>query len=145
FGLHKILPQLVTAQALATLCAMAPVSRFAELARQRAIDFLLSGQPGARDLDRFGFNPMALHAWMRCSYSDHPRKHEIKGLLGDMLAGMTGAPDFQLTTPVQVEGKPVLLVPLELFVRDHAMYRCYAHAIAGAREHFHTVGVGISG
>ena len=145
FGLHRVLPQVVTAQAVATLCAMAPVSPFADRARERALAFLLSGEAKVQDLARFGFNPMVLHAWMRCSYADHPRKHDVKTLLGEMLATMTTVPEFELATPQPQDGKPVLLVPLESFVGDHAMFRCYANAIQAAGERFHTIGLGVQG
>jgi hypothetical protein len=145
FEYHHVLPELVTAQAVATLGAMAPVSDVADKARNKAIDFLNSGQPTPENLSKFGLNGMVTAAWMNCSYADHPKKHQVKSYLSAVMDQILDLPNvFSLpTTPKAIQGKPVMLVLLESFSRDHSMYRCYAELLKATQNYFYTVGAGI--
>lgn len=146
FSLAKALPELVAAQAVATLGAVALVSTEAEAARGAAVELLLSGALPPGVLRKFALPRMLLNAWMRCSYAEHPRKHAVKPWLAEALGAGIGLPaTFQLAPPAQVNDKPVLLIPVEVMVRDHAMFRCYSPMVSACRERFHTVGLGIDG
>ena len=68
FAIYKVLPELVAAQAMATVCAVAPVSHLAEQAQKSALMLLQSGQVTTQAVTRFGFNPMVAKAWLRCSF-----------------------------------------------------------------------------
>jgi hypothetical protein len=145
FQYYAHAPNVVLAQAVASLVDLALVSERADQARNAAIDLLISDKPQVGQLSRNkGFN-LVPTAWMRCSYADHRLKHKVKPFLGQALARIYDFPKSFLMPAESgsVEGKPVLLIPLEGMTRNHAMYRCYANMIASCRKHFYTLGVGL--
>lgn len=138
-------PDLVLAQAVACLADLALVGAKADDARRQAIDFLLSGKVKPEQLSRYQGINLVAQAWMRCSYADDARKHQIKPFLSQALERMVGLPKTFLlpAAPGCVDGKPVLFIPLEGMTRSHAMYRCYAEMIRACQAHFYTVGLGM--
>lgn len=145
FGFHTYFPSLIFAQAVACLIDLGLVSARADKARRQALDFLLTAHPKPEQLSHYQGINLISGAWMRCSYLDDERRHQVKPLLTQVLERMVKLPaSFLLprTTGLH-DGKPVLFMPLEGMVRDHAMYRCYAELIRGCRRRFFTVGLGI--
>jgi len=150
FQFHGVLPDLVVAQAIATISGVALVGAHSRQALDQALALL--SEPGDISLDvvaRFGVGLQTLEAWMRCSYADNPDKHKVKPFLtryiektmalsvgkmpvrGEMMP-LRGAPD-----------KPLLVVPLESFSDTHAMFRCYADVLEACRTDFYTVGLAL--
>ncbi len=139
-------PDLVLSHAVGCLVDLALVSEEANKARQSAIDFLLGTTINYGHLSRHkGVNLLSL-AWMRCSYADDARRHQVKPLLTKALDKLLGLPSSFYVPEKKARhnlDKPVLLVPLEGMSREHAMYRCYAEMIRACRIHFYTLGVGV--
>lgn len=85
---------------------------------------------------------LVVNAWMYSSYATEPAKHDIKKcfnqLLAQLLRGKGIAP-----RPVTWASKPrpKLMVILERFGSEHAMFRCYAPSIRTLNQHFDTVAV----
>ena len=144
FALYKMLPEIVAAQAVATLCGMAPVSQAAEQASESALALLVSGRVSTKAFTKFGYNPMVPNAWFRCSFAAQPDRHKIKPFLGEVMAAMTGMQtDVHVAAPRNVDGKPVLLVPLEVMFRDNGLFRSHATLLSSLRKRFYTMGLGI--
>ena len=82
-------------------------------------------------------------AWMNCSYATSPDKHRIKQSLNSMIRNGIAARQLRLPDIGQNEQRerPVIIVPVELFGSQHAMYRCFARAIDRLREDFEVIGV----
>lgn len=80
-------------------------------------------------------------AWMHCSYSERPEKHTLKrhinGALKRWLESRGVRP--QVSAAASGSDRPTLLIPLERFTGDHAMFRCFAHIIEQLRESFRLV------
>lgn len=80
-----------------------------------------------------------IRAWMFCSYWDYPEKHQVKKVLNSVLsntlkkAGVSVPP---LPARRKIEQKPKLLIILELWRFNSAMYRCYAKAISNLKPWF---------
>lgn len=145
FSHYQHAPELVEAHAVACIMGLVLASDAARQAQQQALDFLLSGVAQPEHLSKcMGINLVAT-AWMRCSYLEDARKHQIKPFLTQALERMAKLPkSFLLPDGARLtEGKPVLFVPLEGMTRNHAMYRCYAGLIQACRKNFYTVGLGV--
>lgn len=86
--------------------------------------------------------PSLINAWMYSSYASEPSKHDIKiwfnSLLVDHLknAGITPRPVIYTR-----KARPKIMVILERFTSEHAMYRCYAPMIRSLSRSFETVAV----
>ena len=82
-------------------------------------------------------------AWMNCSYFDSPKKHHVKATLNRIIENTIN--DFSVTTLTtgrelaQLKKRPRILVCAEAWKSDHAMYRCYAGAMASLKEKFEIV------
>ena len=79
-------------------------------------------------------------AWMYCSYWDYPEKHSVKRVLNQVLLNTLkklGVVEPPLKGVGSSAGKPRVVVFLELWEKDSAMYRCYANAISRLRPDFH--------
>ncbi|SAL31126.1 TPR repeat-containing protein [Caballeronia cordobensis] len=86
-------------------------------------------------------------AYMHCSYADLPGKHDIKKpintLIRRQLASL-GMHDVERKARTPKPGqKPVLLVVLEWFSKNHSIYRTHSQTIVAMREKFHIVGMGM--
>ncbi|AZG16027.1 MULTISPECIES: peptide transporter [Cupriavidus] len=119
------------------------------VAAHRKREFLLEWLPGRLDqvenLDRLPH--VIMHdVNMFCSYADTPEKHSIKKplctLVRRKLAGM-GVHDTERKAVAPKDGKkPVLLVVLESFQKNHSIYRTHSQTIDLMRRKFHVVGMG---
>ena len=85
-------------------------------------------------------------AYMHCSYADLPGKHDIKRSINVLIRrkleslGMSDA-----TRPARVPAngeKPVLLVVLEWFSKNHSIYRTHSQTMVAMRDKFHLIGMG---
>jgi hypothetical protein len=97
------------------------------------------------DLDEL---PLAiLHdVFMNCSYADRPDKHEIKRAIHKLVRKKVlkeGLLDLDMTSPRGMQnGKPVMMVVLELFTGKHSIYRTHSTSLCALRDKFHVVGLG---
>ena len=84
--------------------------------------------------------PSLINAWMYSSYATEPRKHEIKKWFNHLLrklmseAGISPSPVSYIT-----KRRPKILVIHERFLKEHAMYRCYAPLLRTLNNRFETV------
>lgn len=145
FSHYRHAPDLVIAHAVACIMGLVVVSDAARSAQQQALDFLLSDVAKPEHLSQHRSANLLATAWMRCSYLEDSRKHQIKPFLTQALEWAFKLPrSFLLPNQTKmIGGKPVLFVPLEGMTRNHAMYRCYSELILACREKFHTVGLGV--
>jgi hypothetical protein len=147
FAYFKHAPEIVMAHAIACVSGIGLISEKANQQRNQAIDFLIANRDA--NIDRLALICLSSNvhnAWMRCSYADHPKKHDVKYLLNRMIqrgVSLTAKPQLKQLPVLSAhsKSKPLLVIPLEGFARDHAMYRCYADIITACREHFYTVGI----
>lgn len=86
---------------------------------------------------------LACKPWMLCSYSDAPDKHDIKRHINTALQRWMHAKGIRpARMPTRAgKGRPTLLVALEHFRTEHAMYRCYAPILTELRRRFRLVAV----
>ncbi|SAK89089.1 hypothetical protein AWB78_04671 [Caballeronia calidae] len=95
--------------------------------------------------------PMAvLHdMYMHCSYADLPGKHDIKKPINTLIRRKLeslGIRDVERKAQAPKAGeKPVLLVVLEWFSKNHSIYRTHSQTIVAMRDKFHIVGMGYEG
>lgn len=95
------------------------------------------------DINEQLVDPIA-EAYFYCSYADAPGKHSVKRSLNILLRRFIE----RLGLLPAVHGgsiprdRPTVLVPLERFRADHAMYRCYAPYLQKMRNKFRLVAVG---
>jgi hypothetical protein len=87
--------------------------------------------------------------YMHCSYADLPGKHDIKKpintLIRSKLANL-GIHDVERAAqPAARDDKPVLLVVLEWFSKNHSIYRTHSQTMVAMRDKFHLVGMGYEG
>ena len=86
--------------------------------------------------------------YMHCSYADRADKHDIKkpinALIRRKLAanGLTSLLQGQRNASVSETDKPVLLVVLEWFTKNHSIYRTHSLTMHSARELFTVVAIG---
>lgn len=149
FAQYANAQELVLAHALATVGGMALVSEPANTARNRAIDLLNNEQLIADEtLLKFDIRGRTVTGcWMRCSYAEHPQKHQVKKLLMRLsrlwlAREYADAPPGEVVSLSRHDGnKPLLVLPLESFAGNHAMYRCYAPVLQALRQSFYLVGL----
>jgi hypothetical protein len=83
---------------------------------------------------------------MLCSYADYPGKHDIKKPINSLIRRKLKTLNlFDSTRKAQLPAprkKPVLLVVLEWFSKNHSIYRTHSQTMASMRERFHVVGMG---
>lgn len=144
FALYASMPQVIAAQAVATVAALVACTPETDAARTAAIDFLNSGRARPEDYAVFGMSPDLGAAWMRCSYAPSPTGHDVKNFLNAVLLrcariDAVAAPSSVTGHPGMQPAKPVMLVPLDQFASHHAMYRCYAPVIVACRARFRVV------
>ena len=96
-----------------------------------------------RPLDFYGI--IVSNVWMVCSYSNAPRKHNIKKHLNQWFRrvhqskGLTPKPPGSLAQAGNVNNKPVMAVVAEKFTSIHAMYRWYAPIIKRLKNDYYMV------
>jgi hypothetical protein len=85
--------------------------------------------------------PTLSDAYMYCSYAVRRDKHEVKATIHKLFADMLKANRVPLPVFGEPERKerPTILVAVEWFGANHAMYRCYARAIRELRTRFRLV------
>lgn len=112
-------------------------------------EFLLEWLPDrldqVMDLDRMP-NAVLHDIYMFCSYADTPNKHAIKKPINSLVRRKLAKMNVHDTTRKVVkpaEGKkPVLLVVLESFQKNHSIYRTHSQTIDSMRKNFHVIGMG---
>ncbi|WP_284504435.1 filamentous hemagglutinin N-terminal domain-containing protein [Caballeronia sp. ATUFL_F1_KS4A] len=106
---------------------------------------------GNSSTDINGALPMGvLHdMYMHCSYADLPGKHDIKKPINTLIRrklASLGIHDVERQARPAAEGqKPVLLVVLEWFSKNHSIYRTHSQTIVAMRDKFHIIGMGYDG
>ncbi|MDR5795630.1 peptide transporter [Caballeronia sp. LZ008] len=89
-----------------------------------------------------------LHSmYMHCSYADLPGKHDIKKPINTLIRrkyAELGIEDVTRKAAPVKDGKPVLLVVLEWFSKNHSIYRTHSQTMVAMRDKFHLVGMGYS-
>ncbi|SIT47132.1 putative HMW1C, glycosyltransferase involved in glycosylation of HMW1A and HMW2A [Paraburkholderia piptadeniae] len=87
-----------------------------------------------------------LHSmYMHCSYADLPGKHDIKKPINTLIRrklASLGLQDVQRKAVPVMDGKPVVLVVLEWFSKNHSIYRTHSQTMVAMRDKFHLVGMG---
>lgn len=95
--------------------------------------------------------PATTDAFMYSSYALRPDKHDIKRTILTVLRRGLSAHDIPVPSAevlaaqraelLETRRKPVMLVALEWFGEQHAMFRCYAPVLRQLRGHYHLVGM----
>lgn len=84
--------------------------------------------------------------YMHCSYADLPGKHDIKKPINALIRrkmAAEGLHDITRAAELPKAGeKPVLLIVLEWFSKNHSIYRTHSHTMAAMRDKFHLVAMG---
>ena len=91
--------------------------------------------------------PLIINAWMYTSYASVPTKHAIKAHLNNLLSDVlqqVEVPPVQIKE-VEPSGKETVVVILERYRKEHAMYRCYAPLIGALKSRFNVVAVAEEG
>ncbi|SAL31116.1 hypothetical protein AWB70_01967 [Caballeronia cordobensis] len=87
--------------------------------------------------------------YMHSSYADLPGKHDIKKPINTLIRrkfASLGLHDIERKPQAPKEGeKPVLLVVLEWFSKNHSIYRTHSQTIVAMRDKFHIIGMGYDG
>ncbi|WP_250490564.1 peptide transporter [Caballeronia sp. INML2] len=87
--------------------------------------------------------------YMHCSYADLPGKHDIKKPINTLVRrklASLGIHDVERRAQAVEQGeKPVLLVVLEWFSKNHSIYRTHSQTMVAMRDKFHLVGMGYEG
>ncbi|MDR2219103.1 MAG: hypothetical protein LBE24_00795, partial [Methylobacillus sp.] len=91
-------------------------------------------------------------AYMHCSYADIPSKHDLKKPINAIIRRKLASLGlFDVTRKAQApvagsdpvtQGKPVLLVVLEWFSKNHSIYRTHSQTMVAMRDKFHLIGMG---
>ena len=86
--------------------------------------------------------PTIINAWMYSSYAAEPDKHQIKKWLNHLLINRMKTGGVKpLEVVHKVKSRPKMIIVLERFTRNHAMYRCYAAMIQSVGTYFDTVAI----
>ncbi|WP_175945662.1 peptide transporter [Caballeronia sp. BCC1704] len=87
--------------------------------------------------------------YMHCSYADYAGKHDIKKPINTLVRrklASLGIHDVERrAAPVKEGEKPVLLVVLEWFSKNHSIYRTHSQTMVAMRDKFHIIGMGYDG
>jgi hypothetical protein len=81
---------------------------------------------------------MMSRVYMFCSYASYEGKHEVKSVINKLMVGRMSRAGIQ-PKPVRynkLKERPKILVVLERWTKNHAMYRCYAPIISKLKEKF---------
>jgi hypothetical protein len=115
--------------------------------RERILNWLPERLDQIESIDQL---PMGiLHSmYMHCSYADLPGKHDIKKPINTLIRrklASLGLHDVERKATATVDGKPVLLVVLEWFSKNHSIFRTHSQTMVAMRDKFHLVGMGFDG
>ena len=84
--------------------------------------------------------------YMHCSYADYPLKHDIKKPINTLIRrklATLNLLDVQRRAALPEAGsKPVIVVVLEWFSKNHSIYRTHSQTMVAMRERFHVIGMG---
>lgn len=111
-------------------------------------ELLLRWLPERLDqIDSVDMLPMGVmhDVYMHCSYADIASKHDIKKPINTLIRrklATLGMFDVERPAAVTGNGKPVLLVVLEWFSKNHSIYRTHSQTMVAMRDRFHLVGMG---
>jgi len=103
------------------------------------------------EVDNVDALPMGvLHdMYMHCSYADLPGKHDIKKPINTLIRrklASLGIHDVKRPAVKAAAGeKPVVIVVLEWFSKNHSIFRTHSQTMAAMRDRFHLVGMGYNG
>lgn len=86
-----------------------------------------------------------VNAWMYCTYADEPRRHDLKGAFNGLMRRLLGDLPEQLSLHQVNRQKPRIVIVLERFISQHAMFRCYARLIRGLSQRFEIIAVAEEG
>lgn len=86
-----------------------------------------------------------VNAWMYSTYADCEHKHEIKRSFNQLLLTRMGELPGSLNVSSQNRKRPRVIVVLERFTAQHAMFRCYAPVIRGLTPHFEVIAIAEEG
>jgi hypothetical protein len=84
--------------------------------------------------------------YMHCSYADYPFKHNIKGAINILILRKLASLDLRDTPRLPrtsaSDNKPVAVVILEWFSKNHSIYRTHSQTMVAMRERFYVIGMG---
>ncbi|MFM0514804.1 peptide transporter [Paraburkholderia sp. RL17-373-BIF-A] len=87
--------------------------------------------------------------YMHCSYADLPGKHDIKKPINTLIRRKLASLDIhdvqRAAAPAVAGEKPVVIVVLEWFSKNHSIYRTHSQTMVAMRDKFHLVGMGYNG
>jgi hypothetical protein len=87
--------------------------------------------------------------YMHCSYADLPGKHDIKKPINTLIRRKLVSLDIhdvqRAAAPAVAGEKPVVIVVLEWFSKNHSIYRTHSQTMVAMRDKFHLVGMGYNG
>ncbi|MEZ2353808.1 peptide transporter [Caballeronia sp. RCC_10] len=87
--------------------------------------------------------------YMHSSYADYSGKHDIKKPINALIRRKLKSLDIhdveRKAQPVKKGEKPVVLVVLEWFSKNHSIYRTHSQTMVAMRDKFHLVGMGYDG
>lgn len=83
--------------------------------------------------------------YMHCSYANLNEKHAIKACINRLIRLQLLSLGYQDNQPLWGRKKPVVVVVLEWFTKQHSIYRTHSTTINAMRSHFRVVGIGREG
>ena len=138
--------------ATASLATTLLSSRFlgtpvAHAKREKILNWLPDKLDQVESIDQLPIG--VLHSmYMHCSYADLPGKHDIKKPINTLIRRKLASLDIHDVTrkaAPAVNGKPVVLVVLEWFSKNHSIYRTHSQTMVAMRDKFHLIGMGFNG
>ncbi|MEM1189395.1 MAG: hypothetical protein AAGI72_12770 [Pseudomonadota bacterium] len=106
-------------------------------ARLLASGTLIEGANATEELLR-----AATRAYMHCTYAVSEQRHDIKKSINHLFSKGADALGFHAQARnYRVVERPRVVVPLEIFLATHAMFRCYAPLIESLKPYFEVIAV----
>ncbi|BCF89319.1 adhesin [Paraburkholderia largidicola] len=148
--LAKAEPVLAASLGMSVVASAVVISPIAHAKRERMIEWLPGALESIDDLDDLQGTAVC-GAYMHCSYSDLPGRHEIKRGISHLVRaklGTLGLLDGEAhvaratSSGAQGTRKPLMIVVLEWFNGGHSIYRTHSRTMLAAREHFEVVAFG---
>ncbi|REG51924.1 hypothetical protein B0G80_8437 [Paraburkholderia sp. BL6669N2] len=144
--LHQRDPVLATSLGVSMVAGAVHISPAAHEKRERLLEWLPGALDTIEDLDDLPTGAVC-GAYMHCSYSTSPERHEIKRSINRLVRkkldtlGLLGHEASVSRTRLKGR-KPVMLVVLEWFSGGHSIYRTHSRTMLAARQHFEVVAFG---
>ena len=117
----------------AYLSMISTLSTLTVKAQQNREEFLRLGADAEKVPLSENILPLLTNAWMLCSYALSESKHEVKQHFNNMIRGMLKRAKVHAPPLARernhLKARPRLLVPLEAFQLNHAMFRVYGPAV----------------